>query len=33
VLIKIMTDEPGLYGVGDATLNGRERTAVQAPGQ
>lgn len=24
VVIKIMTDEPGLYGVGDATLNGRE---------
>ena len=24
VLVKIMTDEPGLYGVGDATLNGRE---------
>ncbi len=24
VFVKIMTDEPGLYGVGDATLNGRE---------
>ena len=24
VLMKIMTSEPGLYGVGDATLNGRE---------
>ena len=24
VLVKIETDEPGLYGVGDATLNGRE---------
>ena len=24
VVVKIMTDEPGLYGVGDATLNGRE---------
>jgi mannonate dehydratase len=24
VLLKILTDEPGLYGVGDATLNGRE---------
>ena len=24
VLIKVLTDEPGLYGVGDATLNGRE---------
>jgi mannonate dehydratase len=24
VLVKIITSEPGLYGVGDATLNGRE---------
>ncbi len=24
VVVKIMTSEPGLYGVGDATLNGRE---------
>src|SRR6266849_3002767 len=24
VLVKIATSEPGLYGVGDATLNGRE---------
>src|SRR6266536_1236310 len=24
VLVKILTTEPGLYGVGDATLNGRE---------
>lgn len=24
VALKILTDEPGLYGVGDATLNGRE---------
>ncbi len=24
VAVKIMTDQPGLYGVGDATLNGRE---------
>jgi mannonate dehydratase len=24
VIVKVMTDEPGLYGVGDATLNGRE---------
>ncbi len=24
VLVKILTNEPGLYGVGDATLNGRE---------
>ena len=25
-----MTDEPGLYGVGDATLNGRELAVVAA---
>jgi mannonate dehydratase len=30
VLIKIMTDEPGLYGVGDATLNGRELSVATA---
>ncbi len=24
VLVKVLTSEPGLYGVGDATLNGRE---------
>ncbi len=24
VLLKVLTNEPGLYGVGDATLNGRE---------
>lgn len=24
VFVKVMTDEPGLYGVGDASLNGRE---------
>jgi len=24
VLVKLLTNEPGLYGVGDATLNGRE---------
>jgi len=24
VVVKILTSEPGLYGVGDATLNGRE---------
>jgi len=24
VLVKVLTNEPGLYGVGDATLNGRE---------
>lgn len=30
VTVKIMTDEPGLYGVGDATLNGRELAVVAA---
>ncbi len=30
VLVKIMTDEPGLYGVGDATLNGRELSVASA---
>ena len=30
VVIKIMTDEPGLYGVGDATLNGRELAVATA---
>jgi mannonate dehydratase len=30
VLIKVMTDEPGLYGVGDATLNGRELAVAMA---
>src|SRR5438309_11782551 len=30
VLIKVMTDEPGLYGVGDATLNGRELAVASA---
>jgi len=30
VVVKIMTDEPGLYGVGDATLNGRELSVVTA---
>lgn len=30
VLVKIMTDEPGLYGVGDATLNGRELSVATA---
>ena len=28
VIVKIMTDIPGLYGVGDATLNGRELAVV-----
>jgi mannonate dehydratase len=30
VLVKIMTDEPGLYGVGDSTLNGRELAVAEA---
>src|SRR5207247_2614959 len=30
VLIKVLTDEPGLYGVGDATLNGRELAVATA---
>ncbi len=30
VVVKIMTDEPGLYGVGDATLNGRELSVATA---
>ena len=30
VFVKILTDEPGLYGVGDATLNGRELSVATA---
>jgi mannonate dehydratase len=30
VMLKILTDEPGLYGVGDATLNGRELAVASA---
>jgi mannonate dehydratase len=30
VVVKIRTDEPGLYGVGDATLNGRELAVATA---
>ena len=30
VLLRIETDEPGLYGVGDATLNGRELAVASA---
>ena len=30
VLVKIYTDTPGLYGVGDATLNGRELSVASA---
>ena len=29
VLVKILTNEPGLYGVGDATLNGRELAVAE----
>lgn len=29
VLLKILTDEDGLYGVGDATLNGRELSVAE----
>lgn len=30
VVVKILTSEPGLYGVGDATLNGRELAVAAA---
>src|SRR5204863_9274679 len=30
VIVKIVTDEPGLYGIGDATLNGRELAVASA---
>ena len=30
VVVKIETDEPGVYGVGDATLNGRELAVAAA---
>lgn len=30
VLVKVLTSEPGLYGVGDATLNGRELAVATA---
>jgi mannonate dehydratase len=30
VLLKVLTDEDGLYGVGDATLNGRELAVAEA---
>ncbi|MGH9455226.1 MAG: D-galactonate dehydratase family protein, partial [Terriglobia bacterium] len=29
VVVKILTNEPGLYGVGDATLNGRELAVAE----
>jgi mannonate dehydratase len=29
VLVKVLTSEPGLYGVGDATLNGRELAVAE----
>jgi len=30
VVVKVLTSEPGLYGVGDATLNGRELAVATA---
>ncbi len=30
VLVKILTDEPGLYGVGEGTLNGSEPIVAEA---
>ena len=30
VFVKILTDEPGIYGIGDATLNGRELAVASA---
>src|SRR5258706_12133119 len=30
VFLKVLTDKPGLYGVGDATLNGRELAVASA---
>lgn len=30
VFVKVLTDDPGLYGVGDATLNGRELAVASA---
>src|SRR5258708_13261486 len=30
VFLKVVTDEPGLYGVADATLNGRELAVASA---
>ena len=30
VAVKVLTDDPGLYGVGDATLNGRELAVAAA---
>ncbi|HRL14570.1 MAG TPA: bifunctional D-altronate/D-mannonate dehydratase, partial [Aggregatilineales bacterium] len=30
VLVKVETDQPGLYGWGDATLNGRELAVASA---
>lgn len=30
VVVKIVTDEPGLWGIGDATLNGRELAVAEA---
>src|SRR5438094_7709353 len=30
VFVKVMTDEPGLYGVGEGTLNGSEPIVAEA---
>ena len=30
VFVKVVTDQPGLYGIGEATLEHREQTVVQA---
>src|SRR5688572_16838823 len=30
IFVKVLTDEPGLYGIGDATLNGRELAVATA---
>ena len=30
VFVKILTDEPGLYGIGEGTLNGSETIVAEA---
>src|SRR5437667_3596539 len=30
VFVKVMTDEPGLYGIGEGTLNGSETIVAEA---
>src|SRR5260370_1454846 len=32
VFVKILTDEPGLYGIGEGTLNGSETIVAEADG-